>query len=118
MVPDDPRLEPDPEGAMSALVERLHGEYIANVQDTGGEQPVCEEPSPSHGYEDDSEPREFVDDISGKSLDSDLVERARREEMEIIQDMGVWKVVDRPMGKKVIGTRWVDINKGAEVNPD
>ena len=32
--------------------------------------------------------------------------------------MGVWEVVDRPRGVKVIGTRWVDVNKGDERQPN
>ena len=40
----------------------------------------------------------YVDDVSGKELRAPLVAQARREEMEIIQKMGVWEVVDRPPG--------------------
>ena len=32
--------------------------------------------------------------------------------------MGVWKPVPRPKDKKVIGTRWVDTNKGDKLKPN
>eukprot|EP00959_Pyramimonas_sp_CCMP1952_P457952 9475807-Pyramimonas_sp.AAC.1 len=38
------------------------------------------------------------------------------EEIEFIDDIGLWGVVPRPAGHKVIGTRWVDVNKGDEVD--
>ena len=35
----------------------------------------------------------------------------------MISEMGVWEVIPRPVGEKVISTRWVDINKGDEDRP-
>ena len=49
---------------------------------------------------------------SGKELPPEGVKSARMEEIEVIKSMGVWEPIDRPPGEKVIGTRWVDINKG------
>eukprot|EP00435_Cladocopium_sp_Y103_P063045 s567_g24.t1 len=37
---------------------------------------------------------------------------ARYEELQVIQQMGVWEVIRRPLGEKTVGTRWIDINKG------
>ena len=56
------------------------------------------------------------DNISGKPLDTDLVQAACREECDVITSMGVWEVIDRPPGEKIITTRWVDVNKGDAVN--
>ena len=42
------------------------------------------------------------------------VEKARADEISVIRELGVWEVVDRPRDEVVLGTRWVDINKGDE----
>ena len=61
--------------------------------------------------------RPYWDDISGKPLDPSGVKEARKEEVQVINEMGVWEVIPRPVGEKVISTRWVDINKGDEGHP-
>ena len=62
------------------------------------------------------------DDASGKELVPELVTRAREEEMSYFRKLGVYKVVprshQRTTGGKVIGTRWVDVNKGDAENPN
>ena len=62
------------------------------------------------------------DDVSGTELVSGLVMRARAEEMEYFRKLGVYEVVPRSMqkltGGKIIGTRWVDVNKGDIDNPN
>ena len=35
----------------------------------------------------------------------------------MITSMGVWGVIDRPQGEKVLATRWVDVNKCDDVEP-
>ena len=61
-----------------------------------------------------------TDDVSGAALNPESVKKARAEEMEFFKRMGVYIKVPRWMarGKKVIRTRWVDVNKGDEANPD
>ena len=59
----------------------------------------------------------YIDDTSGKLLNSTLVEKARVEEISVIRELGVWEVVDRPRDEVVFGTRWVDINKDGEYEP-
>ena len=59
-----------------------------------------------------------MDDLSGKTLVADLVQEARRQEIDIIRQMGVWEVAHRPEGIRVIGTRWADINKGDDKSPN
>ena len=62
----------------------------------------------------------YYDDISGKVLDTKGVQQARKDEIKIIEDMGVWEKTPRsqmPAGMKTIGTRWVDVNKQDEENP-
>ena len=66
---------------------------------------------------------EFYDDISGEKLDPELVRRAREEEMEEVRKHGLYekRTIEECMrmtGKKPIGVRWVDVNKGDSVNPD
>ena len=56
------------------------------------------------------------DDVTGTELVPDLVVTARREERTYFKKLGVYKVVPRSHQKqhrgKIIGTRWVDVNKG------
>ena len=65
----------------------------------------------------------FYDNLSGATLDAEMVKKARREEMAEVYKHGVYKKV--PMeecyektGKAPIGTRWVDVNKGDSVRPE
>ena len=85
------------------------------------EKPVCEEkiPLPEEMAE---EARDwwYYDDISGKELLPEKVEKARKDEIDIVESMGVWEKIPRskvPKGTKIIGTRWVDVNKQDETNP-
>ena len=67
-------------------------------------------------------PKRIWDDISGKELEWALVVAARIEEMEEFRKHGVYikvpiKECMERTGKKPIGVRWVDINKGDHVSP-
>ena len=64
----------------------------------------------------------FRDDISGQVLRDDLVHEARAKELKYFCDKGVWR--KRPKyearqrtGKGPISVRWVDVNKGDDMNP-
>ena len=61
-----------------------------------------------------------VDDVNGSVLDPEAVKEARRIELEYFRKMQVYTKVSRSLarGKKIIRTRWIDINKGDEANPD
>jgi hypothetical protein len=76
--------------------------------------------------EDNSEFREnmarYWDDVSGKELDPEKVREARVEEMKEFVKHTVYEKVPIAQcwsrtGKKPIGVRWVDINKGDQRNP-
>lgn len=66
---------------------------------------------------------QYWDDASGKLLDPEGVRQARAAEMGHVKELGVYRKVpikqcwDRT-GKRPIAVRWVDINKGDEINPD
>ena len=67
--------------------------------------------------------KEVYDDLSGKKLDPNLVAAARAEEMEQYRKHRVYRTVPIALcwertGKRPIGVRWVDVNKGDEVHPD
>ena len=71
----------------------------------------------------DSEGIKYWDDMSGKALKEELVKVARSEEMRYFKEYGVYKKVPETecwyhTGKGPIGVRWVDINKGDELNPE
>ena len=61
------------------------------------------------------------DDITGADLNPIEVRRARIKEIGYIRDMEVWVKITRAealkRGIKVVGTRWIDVNKGDEKNP-
>ena len=106
----------DMEQSINELVEYHHDECVdALVEKSlaqGETQVVCEEPDFfAEKY------AEYYDDISGRELDPDLVVTARREEVEFIRKMGVWREVDRPKDQPVLKGRWVDINKGDTEKP-
>ncbi len=66
---------------------------------------------------------EAFDDLTGATLNPELVAKARQEEIEYFKQMGVYiKVgVDEcwaVTGKKPIAVRWIDINKGDEARPN
>ena len=65
----------------------------------------------------------YWDDKSGKELDPGMIKDARCEEMEEFKKHRVYDKVPlqealRVTGKKPIGVRWVDVNKGDEFNPE
>ena len=64
----------------------------------------------------------FVDDMSGQTLKTDLVLKARKEEMDKHFSHNAYDKVPieeshRATGKGPIGSRWIDINKGDVKDP-
>ncbi len=64
----------------------------------------------------------YRDDITGQVLKDELVHEARQKELEYFHSKGVW--TKRPKGeakartgKAAISVRWVDVNKGDDMNP-
>ena len=61
------------------------------------------------------------DDLTGEDLPAHEVRKARQKEMQYIEDKKVWKRMTRReanrRGIKIVGVRWVDINKGDHKNP-
>ncbi len=73
--------------------------------------------SAEHGYS-----GKYRDGISGQLLRDDLVHEARRKELEYFCSKGVW--IKKPKhearqqtGRGPISVRWVDVNKGDDMNP-
>ena len=64
----------------------------------------------------------YQDDISGQTLRDDLVEEARRKELDYFKGKEVWTKISRTaatwLGCKPISVRWVDSYKGDEVEPN
>ena len=65
----------------------------------------------------------YWDDLSGRQLIPGMVQRARQDEMGELAKHQVYTKVPlsecwRNTGKEPIGTRWVDVNKGDDANPD
>ena len=63
---------------------------------------------------------QYWDDLKGEVLDPGLARKARQEEMEVFRMRDVYEIVPRssvPRGKRVIGVRWVETNKGTTDQP-
>ena len=62
------------------------------------------------------------DDVSGKELDAAKVMRARQEEIEYVNFKKVWHKIPRKQalteGIKIIGSRWIDVDKGDLERPN
>ena len=57
----------------------------------------------------------YMDDIKGLELQPELARKARREELEVFRERGVYEVVPRSSmgrGSKFIGIRWVETDNG------
>ena len=87
------------------LIERFIGEWVAEVQDAMADEDHWE---PLGGA---------WDDVHGGELPKGLVQEARKEEVDYMEDRGIWVV--RPIseswektGKAPVTIRWVDTNKG------
>ena len=63
------------------------------------------------------------DELTGERLPPGLVANAREEECAFMENWGVWQEVPvaecwQRTGRRPIGTRWVDVNKGDLHHPD
>ena len=65
----------------------------------------------------------FRDDLTGQLLDPSLVKAARAKDLEYFDGKEVWEL--RPInecrrltGKPPLTVRWVDVNKGDDLNPN
>ena len=72
-----------------------------------------------HDEDRDHDWETYYDDLSNLQLRSDLVDKAKREEMEIFAKFPMYTKVPLQdayhfTGKGPIGTKWVDVNKGDE----
>ena len=63
------------------------------------------------------------DDITGEALDVRLVKAGRMEEIGYMKQIGAWEpvlrseVLERNPEAKIVGTRWVQVNKGCKEKP-
>ena len=73
---------------------------------------------PAQGYS-----GKYRDDLTGQVLKDELVEKARAVELAYFHSKSVWVKVPkqdarRTSGKTPISVRWVDVNKGDDLNPN
>ena len=92
------------------LISGCYGVQVAD--DPSDMKQLC---GPEQGYS-----GRFKDDISGQVLRDDLVVEARAKELEFFTSKGVWVKVPRQRafdrtGRPPISVRWVDVNKGDDV---
>ena len=65
----------------------------------------------------------YKDDLTGQVLKDELVKKARAVELAYFNSKGVWRKVPRrrsrdETGRPPVSVRWVDVNKGDELNPN
>ena len=101
------RKAEDTEGMIETIIAEERKSWIESLE--GVEQPTCDLVD---GLVEEILAETFYDDLTGKELPAEGVKAARAEEVSVIRQMGVWEIIPRPANEKVIGTRWVDINKG------
>ena len=61
-----------------------------------------------------------MDDLKGDELPPALAQAARAEEMQVFPERRVYDLVERsrlPAGTRIVGTRWVETNKGTAEKP-
>ena len=65
----------------------------------------------------------YMDDLTGLPLPEELCRAARKKEIDYFRSKGVWEI--RPIseakkrtGKNPISVRWVETNKGDDINPN
>ena len=63
--------------------------------------------------------KEARDEYTGEKLEANLVHKAKLEELAYFKSKSVWQVVPRTRarGQRVVGTRWVNSNKGDSEHP-
>ena len=78
--------------------------------------------NPTQEEEDDAQWQMAWDDVTGQELDPSEVAKARSKEMSYVEAKKVWTLIPRKKahqnGWKIIPTRWIDINKGDQQNPN
>ena len=106
--------------AIDGLVLAQREQVLMSIKESGEEWPVPVDPYYEWDADevDETDDLVYMDDLSGKVLDPKLVVPARSEEVEFIDTIGLWDAVPRPRDQRVIGTRWVDVNKGDVSSPD
>ena len=84
--------------------------------------PVNEEPMFDSAVLEQEDWSTFVDEVSGKALETSMVKAAREEEIDYAHRYNVWTLAPiseawERTGKAPISSRWIDINKGDEERP-
>ena len=70
--------ENDTDDEVDLLILQQHDCHVASVHETGGDEPVCEEPKTS--FPCDESGWDYINDTSGTLLNNTLVEKAKAEE--------------------------------------
>ena len=121
---DNKRSRPGERRDISMEVDGLDGEeieedelHIASLEADAGEDFGGEEVGDPEFEE------EFHDNRTREYLDPELVAKARSEEVEFMEKIGLYQEVDiaeclEITGRAPISTRWVDVNKGSMESPN
>ena len=76
----------------------------------------------AHEEDQEEEVRQAWDDVSGKELDGRQVKKARMKELGYVHEQAVWIKMSRAEAQRrgipIVKTRWIDIDKGDDDNPN
>ena len=112
-----------PEKLCFAIFKGLRKQLLCdNAMYEGEIGTVCEDPVEKQ-FTQSLGDCDFIDDVSGKVLDENLVRKAREDERIGVNKHNVYTKVPiqewfDKTGGPPISTKWVDVNKGDDVEPD
>ena len=99
-----------------SVIKRHDEESVLNI-----EEDMCDQDcdAPEHALKGDDTQGHY-DSITGEELDSKLVQEGCEEEIGFMTKMHVWDYVSRTVAEedaegKIVGTRWVKVQKGNKV---
>ena len=107
---------------LKGIVDQLHDKGIMKHGEVGLHAVNDEDGAPVMRGPDEGYSGKHRDDLTGQVLKDSLVAEARQKELEYFASKGVWRKRTRAeafkrTGRPPISVRWVDVNKGDELNP-
>ena len=118
------KAEVYPEGLIRSILKGVRREMEKKVfLGSLAFGPVNEEADVDPGLFEAEDWSTFLDEVSGKSLNTSKVRAARAEEIEFARRYNVWTLAPiaeawERTGKPPIGCRWIDIDKGDAERPN
>ena len=114
-----------PPGLVSAIMRGIQAQVEEDERVKSGSSKSVKQPSIAPELQaafglrgTDQDERPAFDEYTFEELPPELVAEGKKVEMEFLSKKRVWRIVPRPRGAKVVGTRWAHCNKGDSINPE